>query len=179
METKKQLIEKEAVKSFLENKKDIFNKSLVIFPKQDDYADVVYNNIKYQITTVPADMEEVFGRLGKEDKAKGRYNKKIRGTKLSIAGINMPTIEYGFNRSDVWRDYLNNPISLKKKQYGRVPSSEEIILLIYPRLTSDPPWIKKQLEIAKNVCDNLKFLKEIGFKEIYLIFSNENIRVFP
>lgn len=182
MANKDQLIEKGAIRRFIENEGCVFDESLIIFPDQYDYIDVIYSDAKFQITTVPAGAEEVWGRLKKENSVESRQNKKIKGEKKEIIkGTQTPTMEFEFGFDEIWSEYINKPITLKKRKYRVLPQSEELILLIYCHSTSDPPldWLKKQIEIAKKDGGSSRFLQEIGFKEIYLVCSNENVKIYP
>jgi len=174
--------EKNAVKRFLANQGVKFDDSLLKLPSSnDDYTDIIYNNIKYQVTEAPAGMPEVIGKLDRKTEAISEKNNEIRGRWESIGGLNTKWMDWEYDFDKLGKDYIVAPIFLKKERYGKIPLSEKITLLIYT--FADPP-----LELIKFWIDGIKqphnidyynSLKELNFEFIYLVLTKENIQIFP
>lgn len=111
--TEKINIEKEAVNTFLKSQGKSFIESSAIFP-HDDYADV-----KYQITTAPAPLEEVCGRLNKESKVVSSQNDKVKGEMISINGESSKCFWYDFTLLKHGNTMWKNPFVAKRKTTGK------------------------------------------------------------
>ena len=150
-------IEWNTVKTFLHNGEIRFDKNQINFYPEEP-ADIFCKDINKKFQIVSADFG--FQKLS-HTAPKDKYGLRF---------IDMPTR----SPQDVWKDFIVNPI-LKKNKYKK--SAKGIVLLIDSYI--EPPWIEKQLNIAKKVGLNLFFLKKSGFDEIYLVCPDKNIKVYP
>lgn len=76
----------------------------------------------------------------------------------------------GRNPAEVFNDFVLRPI-VKKSKYAQ--SANGYTLLIDTKLAAPKRFIYNQLAST----DNNQF--NVGFKEIYLVFSDENIKIYP
>ena len=169
----KKFQEVECIKKFLRNG-DIQFQDNEIKPnlKEDDVVDVYFKNEKFQVVNTPFELYAVEGQVMK---GKRVNTGKIEGDIKSIQGIETPWIEFGYKKEEVFQKFIIEPIK-KKAKYGE--SAKGIILLLNC-WTHEPPWVAEQLKLAKKLSTNVDFLKNTGFKEIYLVCSDKNIQIFP
>jgi len=170
---------KDAVKMFYKNKGTEINRDDIIVPKEENsIVDAKYKKIEFQITNVPADAEEVDGRLNKERKVE---TKNVKGKYVKVYGTEVKMTEYGYSEKEVWEMFVKKPIENKINTYGKFPeAAKTMILLLFARSTSEQPFIEEQtVENLKKNQENLDFLEEAGFKEIYLVSDAKNIKLYP
>jgi len=169
----KRLNEIECVKRFLRNKNTYFDENEVILnSKEDDVIDVFFREQKFQIVNVPFEIWMVQGQVMR---GKAIREEKVRGEIRNIQEIKTSWIEFEYKKEEVFQKFIVQPI-LKKAKYGN--SAKEVILLLNC-WTSEPPWVEKEIKIAKKLSSNIEFLKSTGFKEIYLVCWRKNIKIFP
>lgn len=177
---KKKKIEKDAVIHFLKNAKIVSDNSKMNL-SQDEPVDVFCEdiNMRFQVVTAPFAYQEVWGRLDKEDKIESKQNKNIKGENIVINGRKQPSVNGGYSTKEMWRDLIVSPIAAKKKHYSP-ESVKDVILLIYNRDIPDKAlvFLEQWLLRAKKDHDNVKYLESSGFKEIYLVNFEKNIKIY-
>lgn len=155
-----------AVKYFLISRGDNFDdKDIKKEENENTPVDVIYKDEKFQIKRIPSDGNAVLSILDKKNEAeqgsfKGRqteYGKLISG---------------GGNFFNI---FIKEPITNLIKQYGKDNNSfKNIICLLYVKIGSDP-----YLKITQGQLNNFDDLKHTGFKEIYLVNHQSNMKIYP
>lgn len=145
------------VKRFLDNSKIIFELS----PKNIDHEagepiDLFVKDINRKFQVVVGDFFHY--------QTMGETMPDERGVKM---------IAVTRSKADVIREVVVKPL-LKKSKYGQ--SAKGITLLIKPPF--DEPWVEKEMEIQRTLGFN-KELSKFGFDEIYIVYSDRNILVYP
>lgn len=152
---RKKLGEVEAVRKFLNNNNLRFDESkLEVEPKEP--SDIEYDGKDYQIVSADFEFRRLINTTPKDSNGVIFVEGRVR------------------NPNDIWIDFIINPLR-KKGKYGK--SAEGIILLITSH--SEPPWVEKKINLAKNLDSNMHELQKLCFDEIYLVCPTKNIRVYP
>ena len=85
-------------------------------------------------------------------------------------------INVSTTRDKAFQDYFWRPLFAKAK-YRK--SANGIIYLIRPLF--NPPWLKDLETLITSIRGNIFYqdFKNLGFNEIFLVCSNENIQIYP
>lgn len=175
-ETKK-VIEKAAVWHFLKNEGINPNESDIVSEKENEPIDIVYKGMFFQVTTAPAEVQEVVGRLNKEKEVKSG---NAEGEWVKYGQIRTKFWTLGHNLKESWQIFIINPIENKRKKYGTksVPTAlKNIILLIFCYNNPIPNWKEELIKDFRK--DKFEYFKSTGFKSIYLLDQVNNIKIYP
>ena len=176
--SKKELIERAALNQFLRNKGIKFDKNRICVPsKKDDIVDICYKREEFQVTTAPAEVQEVEGRLEKEDRV---ITKNVGGEKWKVGKEEIPKIGWHYNPEETYEAFIRKPIENKISKYGNSPeAAKEVILLIYcEQVVGIPPFKFFLLKKIKEKNEIILF-KKTNFKEIYLVTYKETLKIHP
>lgn len=151
----KKLGEAETVKKFFTNQGLRFDDSKLNMDPEEP-SDIEYQDKKFQVIFSDFEFHSLLGSTPKDPFGVKFIKGRVRGP------------------NEIWIDYVINPLR-KKSKYGR--SAKGVTLLISCHM--EPPWLEKQIELAKTLESNVLELKKLHFEEIYLVFPKRNLRLFP
>lgn len=151
----KKIIEIETVKRFISNNQINFDESKLNV-KPTEPSDVDYNEVSYQVVSADFEFRKLMGITPKD----------INGVKVIPGRVRNP--------NDIWNDFVIDPLR-KKGKYGK--SARGTTLLINSH--SEPPWLEKQINLAKSLDSNMKELQRLCFDEIYMVCPRKNLRIYP
>lgn len=152
----KKLGEIESVKSYLLNEGILAFDERKVNTSPDEPVDVEYDQMKYQIVSADFEFRKLMGTTPKDENGVKFIEGRVRGP------------------NEIWNDFVIAPLK-KKGKYGK--SANGIILLISCHI--EPPWVEKQIKLAKTMESNMLELKKLLFEEIYLVFPKRNLKLFP
>jgi len=143
----KEEVELETLKSFLKNRELLFD-SLFVDSNKSEPTDIRYNGVNYQIT------------IG--DKEQVQRMRKLMSKELIVVEI---------------RNFANIPDLLLSGalQKKATRSDKNTILLIEASSTGGLDWPTLQAEVSKYASGRAELCS--GWKEIYLVFKDKNLRV--
>lgn len=169
----KKLKELAAVYYFLvhEQKSTIDKNKFILNPEEP--SDIVYDSIKFQVTTGSANTDAVFGILDKKEKA---TQGQTSGKWIRVGNIKSKSWETELNVEESLENSVLVPLRKKKLRYG-VSEKEDLILLIYSSNSPIPPWNRNIWQDFR--FNNKELLSSSGFKGIYLLDQKGCIRIFP
>ncbi|MFH1824397.1 MAG: hypothetical protein ABH873_04130 [Candidatus Firestonebacteria bacterium] len=173
---KKKLIEKWAVRCFLINTGVNPTESLFM-PYPEEPADIIYENQEFQVTTAPAEVEAVVGRLDREEVVKIG---NTEGEWVKFGPIRVKSWGSSCNIEESFDLFIIKPIENKLDHYGRKSTPialKDINLLIFCYNSIVSPWNEELFdEFKKSKSD---YFKKTGFKSIYLLDQKTNIKIYP
>lgn len=146
-------IERETLKKFISNKHIGYKESLLEYTEIKEPCDVRYDGIDYQITE--GDQEQIERRRSSScGENKERIHVEIRGT------------------SKIAEMLLCSALTKKCKK-----SDRDVVLLIDCSSTGNREWKDLEKELCEYLRGNLGICGT--WKEIYAVFPQGNIRIFP
>jgi len=173
---KKKLVEKGAVEYFLKSQGIIFDENdCVLYPEEP--ADIIYKGEKFQITKAPAEVEEVVGRLDKEEQVKSG---NTEGKWVKYGQTRTKAWQGGYNTDESFIVFVINPIENKLRHYGNKSTPlvlKDINLLIYSPNTIVIPWNKQVYD--NFIKENFDYFRKTGFKSIHLLDQEITIKIYP
>jgi len=175
MKISKKEKEKYAVINFYKNQGININPLKIESPEDDSHIDIIFEDEKFQIKGFPAGAEEVEGRLDSgEDNIISRQNpKNYEGKIFKSKGLgSTPEMDASLS-FDETKNTIIKVINDANKQYSP-DAIKDVILLINNRHLPG-----RFIEMVVNNSDLIKSLKNIAFKEIYLVNFRDNLKLYP
>ncbi|MFH0873681.1 MAG: hypothetical protein V1846_02460 [Candidatus Komeilibacteria bacterium] len=147
-----------AVKSFLDNSRCVFSftpSNIECHAAEPTDIWVKDINRKFQIVVADFERYELLGKAKPNE-------------------IGLKVISFERNWDDVWREYVIKPLR-KKNKYGRAANG---ITLLIDAPSKKPPRLESAISVLRKTGRNRE-AQQLGFDEIYLVFKEGNIQIYP
>jgi len=168
--------EKGAIKSFIENQGKKFQEDLFVHEPngENSEVDVGYNNEKFQVTLVPAGVEEIRGRLPKEGRSgeiTSKQDFETKGEKVKAGNTEAEMFIYGGDPEWVYQEYIKKSIENKE-----CFDSKNVILLIYSRHFLQRHDIENRF-IKSKIANDQEWINSLNWESIYFVSKDFNFKI--